>query len=191
MPSFSLPPPRCPLPCCPRSRALQGPSSSQWREPSGRSWLERRLRPRTLWKPKRPQACGGQDQGPGRRHKGLAREDWWEEDGAAGSRGPDLNQGAPSSLQHGPGLQAALGALGLQPGPQGAMPAWPLSQAMEAPGYCVGQGEGRRGRREPRKQAGGCLNVPAPRPPSLEPVWPVWGTRGGLEQWESYAQERL
>lgn len=41
------------------------------------------------------------------------------------------------------------------------------------------------------RRAGGCLNVPAPRPPSPEPVWPVWGTRGGLEQWESYAQESL
>ena len=63
--------------------------------------------------------------------------------GLLAARGPYLNQGAPSSLQHGPGLQAALGALELQPGPQGAMSAWPLSQARQTPGYCVGEGEGR------------------------------------------------
>lgn len=117
---------------------------------------------------------GGLDQRPGRQHKGLTREDWREEDRVAGNQvGPYLSQGAPSSFQHGPGLQATLGALGLQPGPQGAMSAWPLSLAMQAPGYCVGQGGGRRGRREPRRRAGGCLNVPAPRPPSPEPVSPV------------------
>lgn len=86
---------------------------------------------------------GDQDQRPVRKHKGLTWEDWREEDGAAGSQvGPYLSQGAPSSLQHGPGLQATLGALGLQPGPQGAMSAWPLSPAMQAAGYCVGQGGG-------------------------------------------------
>lgn len=32
--------------------------------------------------------------------------------------------------------------------------------------------------------------MPAPRPPSPEPVWPV-GYKRGLEQWESYASQRL
>lgn len=131
----------------------------------------------------------GQDQGLGGGTKGLLGKTggggWgcWQP-GALSTR--ELRP-ASSAV---PGSQAALGALGLQPGPQGVMPAWPLSQAMEAPGYCVGQGEGRRGRREPRKQAGGCLNVPAPCP------FPRTGLasleyKRGLEQWESYAQERL
>lgn len=61
---------------------------------------------------------------PVRQHKGLTWKDWREEDGAAGSQvGPYLSQGAPSSLQHDPGLQATLVALGVQPGPQGAMSA--------------------------------------------------------------------
>lgn len=137
--------------------------------------------------------CGSQDQRPGRLHKGLAWEDWREEEGVAGSQvGPYLSQGAPSSLQHGPGLQDTLRALGMQPGPQGAMSAWPLSQAMQAPGYCVGQGEG-EARAEGTSRAGRRLSQRACSPPPF----PRTGlaslryTRGGLEQWESYAQERL
>lgn len=50
-----------------------------------------------------------------------------------------------------------------------------------------GGGEGEGGS---LAEAGGCLDVPAPRPPSPEPVWPV-GYKRGLEQWESYASWRL
>ena len=85
----------------------------------------------------------GPDQRPVRQHKGLTLEDWREEDGAAGSRGgPYLSRGAPSSLWHGPGLQATLGALGLQPGPQGAMSAWPLSPGNASSWVLCGAGRG-------------------------------------------------
>ena len=97
-----------------------------------------------------------------RTHLGRLAGGGW---GFAGSQvGPYLSQGAPSSLQHGPGLQDTLGALGLQPGPQGAMSAWPLSQAMQAPGYCVGQGEG-EARAEGTSRAGRRLSQRACSPP--------------------------
>lgn len=108
--------------------------------------------------------------------------------------GPYLSQGAPSCCQHSPGLRDTLGALGLQPSPQGAMSACQHGPRAEQ-GKLLGIVWGREGEVKEegtlQREAGGCLNVPAPRPPSPEPVWLVWGTRGGLEQWESYAQVKL
>lgn len=84
-----------------------------------------------------------------------------------GGRGAYLSQGARSSCGHSPGLQATLGALGMQPSPQGAMSAWPLRQQRQL-GVLCGAGRGRRRRREPlgeeRQAAVSTCLLPAPLP---------------------------
>ena len=187
MPSFSLPPPRCPSPCCPRSRALQGPSSSQCREPSGRSWLERRLRPHRLWKPKRPQACGGRDQRPGRLHKGPAREDWWEEDGAAGSQGALPQPGSsvqPPARSWAPGrpggsgvaARSSGGDVSMAPEP-GKANSWVLCGGGRGEVRVEGTSQAAGGRLSQRA----CSPPPFPRTGLASPRYKRWaGTMGVL-----------
>lgn len=152
------------MPCCPRSGALQGPSSSQWREPSGRSWLERRLRPRRLWKPKRPPACGGQDQRPGRLHKGLSGKTGGRRMGllAAGGALPQPGSSVqPPARSRAPGCPGGSGVAARSSGGDASMALEPGNASSRV--LCgAGRGEARA---EGTSQAGRRLSQRACSPP--------------------------
>lgn len=91
---------------------------------------------------------------------GGRRMGCWQPGGALPQPGSSFR----SSLPHGPGLQATLGALGLQPGPQGAMPAWPLSPGDASSWVLCGAGRGEV-KAEGTSQAGRRLSQRACSPP--------------------------